>query len=204
MRKDKIISKIIDTGFVAIVRTGGAEEALRYCEECAEGGAQTLEVTFTVPGAHRVLEKLAGRGFILGAGTVLDPETARIAMLSGAEFIVCPAVNPETIRLANRYRLPVIPGAQSITEIVLALELGCDIVKLFPADDPRQVKAIKGPLPQADIMPTGGVTLENVAGFFKSGASAVGVGSSLSGKDGVVRTTREFVKRIKEAREALL
>lgn len=208
-----VLKRITDAGLVAVVRAETSEQALRIAEAVHEGGCPAIEVTFTVPGAHRVIETLAAAykptELILGAGTVLDPETARIAILSGATYVVSPALNPDTVRLCNRYQVAVMPGAMTVSEVIAAMEVGADIVKLFPGEafGPAIVKAIKGPLPQAPLMPTGGVDLKNVAEWIKAGAVAVGAGSSLTGgaKTGdysaITRAAREFIERIKGARE---
>jgi 2-dehydro-3-deoxyphosphogluconate aldolase/(4S)-4-hydroxy-2-oxoglutarate aldolase len=165
-----------------------------------------------VPGATRVIEDLAkayeGK-IIIGAGTVLDPETARIAILSGAQYIVSPYLSRETLKLCNRYQVPCMPGVMTIEGVVEAMELGADIVKVFPGEafGPGIIKAIKGPLPQASMMPTGGVSVDNVAEWIKAGAVAVGAGGSLTGgaKTGdyasITRLASEFVAKIKEARK---
>ena len=207
-----VLKRITDAGLVAVVRAETPEQALRVAEAAQAGGCPAVEVTFTVPGAHRVIEALAAAykpsDLILGAGTVLDPETARIAILSGATYVVSPALNPDTVRLCNRYQVAVMPGAMTVGEVVAALEAGADIVKLFPGEafGPAFLRAIKGPLPQAPLMPTGGVDLQNVAEWIRAGAVAVGVGSSLTGgaKTGdyaaVTRAAREFIAKIKGAR----
>lgn len=207
-----ILKRITDAGLVAVVRAENSEQALRIAEAALAGGCPAIEVTFTVPGAHRVIESLAAAykpsELILGAGTVLDPETARIAILSGATYVVSPALNPETVRLCNRYQVPVMPGVMTIRDVIEALEAGADIIKLFPGEafGPGLIKAIKGPLPQAPLMPTGGVDINNVGEWIKAGAVAVGAGGSLTGgaKIGdyaaITRTAREFVERIREAR----
>lgn len=208
-----LLKRITDVGLVAVVRAETSKQALRIAEAVHAGGCPAIEVTFTVPGAHRVIETLAAAykpsELILGAGTVLDPETARIAILSGATYVVSPALNPDTVRLCNRYQVAVMPGAMTVGEVIAAMEAGADIVKLFPGEafGPAIVKAIKGPLPQAPLMPTGGVDLENVAEWIKAGAVAVGAGSSLTGgaKTGdyaaITGAAREFIERIKGARE---
>ena len=208
-----VLKRITDAGLVAVVRAETSEQALRIAEAAHAGGCPAIEVTFTVPGAHRVIEALAAAykpsELILGAGTVLDPETARIAILSGAAYVVSPALNPETVRLCNRYQVAVMPGAMTVSEVIEAMEAGADIVKLFPGEafGPAIVKAIRGPLPQAPLMPTGGVDLSNVAEWIKAGAVAVGAGSSLTGgaKTGdyaaITRAAREFIEKIKDARE---
>jgi 2-dehydro-3-deoxyphosphogluconate aldolase/(4S)-4-hydroxy-2-oxoglutarate aldolase len=143
-----------------------------------------MEVTFTVPEAHRVLEKVAqrlGDRIVLGAGTVLDPETARVAILSGAQFIVSPAVHLPTIELCRRYAKPILPGALTPTEVLTAWQAGADIVKIFPSEltGPGYLKALRGPLPQVRMMPTGGVNLQTAAEFLRAGACALGIGGSL-------------------------
>ena len=209
--KLEVLGKIVDSGLVCVIRAEGPEQASRIAEACALGGAAALEITFTVPGASVVIEHLAnnfaGR-ILVGAGTVLDPETARIAILSGAQYVVSPCVNPETARLANRYQIPYMPGAGTIGEVVQAMECGADIVKVFPGEilGPAFVKAVKGPLPQASLMPTGGVSLENVGEWIGAGAVAVGVGGHLTAgaKTGdyasITRLARELIGKIKEAR----
>ncbi len=209
--KLEILSKITDAGLVAVIRAESPGQAERIAEACALGGVAALEITFTVPGASGVIEHLAKKTsaqILLGAGTVLDPETARIAILAGAHFVVSPALNPETARLCNRYQVPHMPGAGTIGEVIEAMECGADIVKVFPGEilGPAFVKAVKGPLPQARLMPTGGVSIENVAEWIKAGAVAVGVGGNLTAgaKTGdfasITQLARQFVEKIKEAR----
>ena len=212
MDKEKILTRISDAGIVAVVRAENAETAMRITDACIEGGVAAIELTFTVPGAHRVIEELAKRytpdEIILGAGTVLDPETARIAILSGAQYLVSPYFNLDTVKLCNRYRLPCMPGAMTIKEVVEAMEAGADIIKVFPGEafGPKIIKAIKGPIPHAKMMPTGGVDVNNVGEWIKAGAWAVGAGSSLTAgaKTGeyekITKTAREFIAKIKEAR----
>ena len=213
MLKLKVLGKVIESGLVAIVRTNSADQAARIAEACARGGVAAIEITFTVPGATAVIEALAKQyasgEILIGAGTVLDPETARIAILAGAQYIVSPSVSPETARLCNRYQIPYMPGAGTMREIVDAMECGADIVKLFPGDTlgPAFVKAVKGPLPQASLMPTGGVSVENVAEWIKAGAVAVGVGGSLAAgaQSGnyqqITDTAKQFIERIQQARK---
>ncbi|WP_163536321.1 bifunctional 2-keto-4-hydroxyglutarate aldolase/2-keto-3-deoxy-6-phosphogluconate aldolase [Gracilibacillus sp. YIM 98692] len=210
--KETIIKNITDVGIVAVVRADNTDQALRIAEACLEGGINALEITFTVPGAHRVIEKLSDSynegEIVLGAGTVMDSETARIAILSGAQYIVSPYFDEETVRLSNRYRVPCMPGAMTIKEVVEAMEAGVDIIKLFPGEvnGPQMIKAIKGPVPQAKLMPTGGVDINNVHEWIKAGASAVGAGGSLVGsaKQGdykeITRRAKQFVEVIKETR----
>ena len=212
MDKEKIITKICDSGIVAVVRANDADQAVRIADACIEGGVPAIELTFTVPGALHVIEELSKRytpdQIILGAGTVMDSETARIAILSGAQYIVSPYFNLDTVKLCNRYRIACMPGAMTIKEVVEAMEAGADIVKLFPgeAGGPKMIKAIKGPVPYVKLMPTGGVDVDNVQDWIKAGAVAVGAGSALTAgaKTGdyaaITAKGREFVKRIREAR----
>jgi 2-dehydro-3-deoxyphosphogluconate aldolase/(4S)-4-hydroxy-2-oxoglutarate aldolase len=211
-QKLKVLGRIVESGLVAIVRAESSEQGARIAEACAKGGAAAIEITFTVPGAAGVIADLAriykSGEILVGAGTVLDPETARTAILAGAQYIVSPCLNPDTARLCNRYQVPYMPGAGSIRDIVEALEWGADIVKLFPGEllGPAFVKAVKGPLPQASLMPAGGVSLENVADWIKAGCAAVGVGGNLTAgaKKGdyqsITDTARQFIDRIREAR----
>lgn len=215
MQKEQVISRILEVGLVAVVRAKDEEQAIRISEACMEGGVAALEIAFTTPGTHHVLEALSKRynkgEILLGAGTVLDPETARMAILSGAQYLISPCINPDSIRLANRYRIPFMPGCQTIREVVEAMELGCDVMKLFPGEllGPQAIKAINGPLPQANLMPTGGVSAGNAAEWIKAGAVAVGVGGGLvaGAKTGdwesITRTAKELLAAIKSGREAL-
>jgi 2-dehydro-3-deoxyphosphogluconate aldolase / (4S)-4-hydroxy-2-oxoglutarate aldolase len=211
IRKADVLKKIIDDGLVAVIRAESREQAARIAEACAEGGVAALEITFTVPGAAGAIEHLVkefSKKILLGAGTVLDPETARIAILAGAHFIVSPALNRDTARLCNRYQIPYMPGAATIKEVIDGMEGGADIIKVFPGEilGPAFIKAVKGPLPQAQLMPTGGVSVENVADWIKAGAVAIGAGGNLTAgaKTGdyasITRVARQFVEKIKEAR----
>jgi 2-dehydro-3-deoxyphosphogluconate aldolase/(4S)-4-hydroxy-2-oxoglutarate aldolase len=192
VKKLRLVQQIAEEGVVAVLRGNSPEEVVTMAEQAIRGGIKVIEVTMTVPYALRAIEELAGRYSsdqpgsdryaIIGVGTVLDPETARAAILSGAEFVVGPSLNPQTVVLCNRYRIPVMPGVMTIQEIQSALELGVDIVKLFPGNlfSPSMIKAIKGPLPQANVMPTGGVSLDNLGEWVRAGAVAVGIGSDLT------------------------
>lgn len=185
MDKGQILSAILDIGVVPVVRTNSAESAIRAIEAIHRGGVRAAEVTMTVPGAVKALEKLAdqfGDSIVLGAGTVLDPETARICMLAGAQFFVTPSLNLATIETAQRYSKPIMPGALTPTEVLSAWQAGADAVKVFPASavgGAKYIKALKGPFPQIDMIPTGGVNLDTTADFLKAGASAVAVGGEL-------------------------
>lgn len=211
LTKTEILGKITASGLVAVIRAENPDQAERIAEACALGSVAALEITFTVPGASGVIQHLAkesaGR-ILVGAGTVLDPETARIAILAGAQFVVSPALNPATARICNRYQVPYMPGAGTVGEVIEALECGADIVKIFPGEilGAAFVKAVKSPLPQAQLMPTGGVNLENVADWISAGSVAVGVGGNLTAgaKTGdfaaITRIALQFAERIKEAR----
>lgn len=215
MKKFEVLNRIASVGVVAVVRANSEEEAVKISSACINGGVPAIEVTFTVPGADQVIKTLkntfSDEQLIVGAGTVLDSETARVAILAGAEYIVSPGFDLETAKLCNRYAIPYMPGCMTITEIVRAMEAGCDIVKLFPGSLPgaSYVKAVKGPLPQANIMPTGGVSLDNVADWIKAGVVAVGTGSDLTGPakkgdfEGVTANAKAFVKAVADARANL-
>lgn len=190
MSRHADLQRVLNTGMVAIIRASSGEQLVNVARALYEGGIDVIEVTFTVPNAVEVLQavhKDLGKKILLGAGTVLDPETARTAFLAGAQFLVSPTVNLEVIRMANRYDKLCMSGAYTPTEILTAWEAGADVVKVFPAEigGPPYLKAIKGPLPQVRLMPTGGVNLETMHDFLKAGACAVGLGSSLVEKDAV-------------------
>ncbi|MBE6754905.1 MAG: bifunctional 4-hydroxy-2-oxoglutarate aldolase/2-dehydro-3-deoxy-phosphogluconate aldolase [Ruminococcaceae bacterium] len=204
MTKERVIERIKDKGIVAVVRAENSEKAFDIVEKCIDGGIDAIELTFSVPFAHHVIEDLAkkyGEEIVLGAGTVLDSETARIALLSGAQYIVSPHFNPEVTKLCNRYRTASMAGVLTITEAVTAMEAGVDVLKLFPGDlsGPRFIKDIKGPLPWVQIMPTGGVDADNVGEWIKAGAVAVGAGSCLT-KGDITANAKAFIENIKKAR----
>ena len=212
MDKQKVITRICETGIVAVVRADSEDQAKRIADACLEGGINAIEMTFTVPKAHKIIEALSDEykngEMIIGAGTVLDSETARIAILSGAQYIVSPYLDVNTIKCCNRYAVPCMPGVMTVKEMIEAMEYGADIVKLFPGDafGPKMIKALHGPVPQAKIMPTGGVSLDNVDQWLKNGVVAVGAGTCLTGgaKTGdyalITKTAKEFVEKIKAAR----
>jgi 2-dehydro-3-deoxyphosphogluconate aldolase/(4S)-4-hydroxy-2-oxoglutarate aldolase len=184
MSQHDILDRILNCGIVAVVRAEKGDQLVDVAEALLAGGVEAIEVTFTVPAAHRVIERVAerlGDRIVLGAGTVLDPATARIAMLSGAHYIVAPNVNPKVIEICRRYSKPVMPGALTPTEVIAAWEAGADIVKVFPSDltGPKYLKALHGPLPHIRLMPTGGVNLDTALEFLEAGACALGVGTSL-------------------------
>ena len=209
MTKTQIRSSIIDIGIVPIVRTNSAESAVKSIEAVYAGGIRSAEITMTVPGAIKALEKLAdalGDKMVLGAGTVLDPETARICILAGAQFLVTPALRVATIEVAHRYSKVICPGALTPTEVLTAWEAGADFVKIFPCSNmggAKYIKALKGPFPQIEMIPTGGVNLDTAADFLKAGSAAVAVGSELIDaqtiKDGNYEIFTERAKQYLEA-----
>ena len=184
----KTIQHILDVRLIPVVRASSAEEAVSVVDAIRAGGLSILEITMTVPGALRVIERVADRcgdQILLGAGTVLDVVTARAAMLAGAEFIVTPSLKTSTIEVCKRYSKVVIPGALTPTEVVTAWEAGADFVKVFPCDNvggPKYIKALKGPFPQIELIPTGGVNLNSAAEFLAVGSAALAVGSELVDK----------------------
>ena len=201
-----IVEQISKEGIVAVIRGDSVDKAFDYCKACMEGGVKALEITFTVPGALDVLDRCVKElpDALVGAGTVLDVTTARIAILHGARFIVSPAFDKETAKLCNLYKIPYMPGCLTPTEITRALQFGASVIKIFPgsAFGPSYVSAILGPLPQARVMPTGGVSLDNVKEWLNQGCIAVGVGGKLAkgSYEDVVKTAQAFVKKIQEAR----
>lgn len=208
-KKSEILKKLTDIGIVAVIRGESIEEGVRISKACAKGGIPAIEITYTVPGATEVIKSLkeqdVNNEMVVGAGTVLDASTARIAILAGAEFIVSPAFDEETAKLCNLYQIPYMPGCMTITEMTTALKYGADIIKLFPgsAFGPSFVKAVKAPLPQANIMPTGGVSLDNIEEWFKNGVCAVGAGGKLaSGTDEeIIATAQAFRKKIEDIKK---
>jgi len=211
--KEKNLQDIVNCGVVAVIRVASAQEAVEVCGAIAKGGVKPIEITMTVPGAIDAIKELKGAmgdNVLLGAGTVLDPETARAVVLAGAEFVVCPTLNLEVIEVCRRYSKIVIPGAFTPTEILTAWEAGADIVKVFPATvgGPRYLRDIRGPLPQIRLMPVGGVNIDNTPDFIKAGAVAVAAGTSLvdrkavsEGKyDIITENARKFVEVVKLAR----
>ncbi|HRS91523.1 MAG TPA: bifunctional 4-hydroxy-2-oxoglutarate aldolase/2-dehydro-3-deoxy-phosphogluconate aldolase, partial [Candidatus Marinimicrobia bacterium] len=187
MDRQTITAKLIESGLVAVIRLDSGEKLPGIISALRQGGINALEITMTTPGALEIIKNFAaqtGTDFLIGAGSVLDAETARLAILNGAQFIVGPIFNPEVVRMCHRYDRPAIPGAFTPTEILTAWEQGADLVKVFPttALGPSYIKDILGPLPQVKLLPTGGVTLENAAEFIRSGACCLGVGTALLNK----------------------
>jgi 2-dehydro-3-deoxyphosphogluconate aldolase/(4S)-4-hydroxy-2-oxoglutarate aldolase len=208
--------RIFEVGLIPVVRAASADEAVRAVEAIKEGGVPILEITMTVPGAVRVIEEVArryGTEAVVGAGTVLDAETARVCIMAGAQFILSPSLNLDMIACCKRYGVPVVPGALTPTEVVAAWQAGADAVKVFPAGNvggASYIKALKGPLPQIDLVPTGGVSLKTAADFIRAGSSALGVGTDLVDtkalREGqahmITERARQFVEIVKEARSA--
>lgn len=208
MRKYEVLQRIEEVGVVAVVRAENSEQAKKIALACMEGGIDSIEITFTVPGAHKVIESLTeefGDRLLVGAGTVLDSETARVAILAGAKYIVSPGFDLETAKLCNRYQIPYMAGCMTITEMIKAMEAGVDVIKVFPgsAFGPSFIKAVLGPLPQAVLMPTGGVSIDNVDQWIKNGCIAVGVGGNLTKgtSEEMTKAAKEFVAKVKEVRK---
>jgi 2-dehydro-3-deoxyphosphogluconate aldolase/(4S)-4-hydroxy-2-oxoglutarate aldolase len=214
MGRKNILDAIIEIGVVPVVRTGSADSAVRAVEAVFKGGIRAAEITMTVPGALRALEKVAdefGDRITLGAGTVLDPETARVCMLAGAQFLVTPVLNLKAIEMAKRYSKVITAGALTPTEVLAAWEAGADIVKIFPCGSmggPKYIRALKAPFPEIEMIPTGGVTLETTAEFLKAGACAVAVGGDLIDSKNLaeghfevfVERARHFLAEVAKAR----
>ncbi|MFF2449214.1 bifunctional 4-hydroxy-2-oxoglutarate aldolase/2-dehydro-3-deoxy-phosphogluconate aldolase [Neobacillus sp. NPDC058068] len=214
MKKLNVLNSITECGVVAVVRADTREEAILISEACVKGGIVGIEITFTVQDAESVLKELtsvySNSEVLIGAGTVLDAQTARIAIMNGAQFIVSPCFDVETAKLCNLYQIPYMPGCMTINEMKEALQYGADIIKLFPGNayGPEFINSVKAPLPQVNIMPTGGVSLDNVAEWIQNGCVAVGVGGNLvtPAKTGnyaqITEYASEYIKKVKEAREA--
>jgi 2-dehydro-3-deoxyphosphogluconate aldolase / (4S)-4-hydroxy-2-oxoglutarate aldolase len=214
MDKQQVMARIRDVGIVPVIRAESADEAARVIDAIRAGGVSVLEITMTVPGAVGLIAEVArrvGNDVVVGAGTVLDAETARAVILAGARFVVSPALDLATIACCRRYGVPVAPGALTPTEVVAAWQAGADIVKVFPANavgGASYIKALKAPLPQIELCPTGGVSLETAADFIKAGASALGVGNDLvdlkalrAGQaQAITDKAKRFVEIVKTAR----
>jgi 2-dehydro-3-deoxyphosphogluconate aldolase/(4S)-4-hydroxy-2-oxoglutarate aldolase len=214
MEKKEIFDRMISEKLIPVIRVSSAKEAIDVADAIKEGGVTLIEITMSVQGAIDVIKELTQKykdEIIMGAGTILDPETGRAALLAGAQFIVSPTLNLDLIQLAHRYSAVVIPGAMTPTEILTAWNAGADMVKVFPAAQlggPEYIKALRGPLPQILLVPTGGVNLQNAGAFIKAGAAALGVGGELVDKKAVkekkfniiTENTRAFVKTLREAR----
>jgi len=210
MDKLDIIAKLKEEKVVAVVRAESKEQGEKIIDSIVKGGINFIEITMTVPGAVDIIKELSEKyksnpDVVIGAGTVLDPETARMVILAGAKYVVSPSLNPETVKMCNRYRVPVMPGIMTVKEAVEALELGVDILKVFPGNafGPSIIKAFKGPLPQACFMPTGGVSVENAHEWIKNGAVAIGTGSNLTAGaktgdyESITKIASDFVNAVK-------
>ncbi|GKU23484.1 bifunctional 4-hydroxy-2-oxoglutarate aldolase/2-dehydro-3-deoxy-phosphogluconate aldolase [Clostridium folliculivorans] len=214
MKRIQVVQKITECGVVAVIRAESKDQAIKIIDAVKKGGIKALEITMTVPGAVEIIKEISeiykNEDLIIGAGTVLDPETARACILAGAEFIVSPYFDAETVKLCNRYRIAVMPGIMTVKEAVEALEYGVEVLKVFPGNayGPSIISSFKGPLPQANFMPTGGVNLDNIKDWVNAGAVAVGTGSDLTkgAKTGdyelVTKTAAKFVEALRKAREA--
>jgi 2-dehydro-3-deoxyphosphogluconate aldolase/(4S)-4-hydroxy-2-oxoglutarate aldolase len=215
MGKNEAMELIQNTGVIAIMRAKSSGQLLAAAEAIRAGGVHTIEVTMTTPGALDVIKQATerfGSDVLLGVGSVLDPESARAAVLAGAQFVVCPTLNPDTIEMCNRYSIPVVPGAYTPTEILTAWEAGADIVKVFPAGvgGPDYIKAIKAPLPQVKLVPVGGVDLNTAADFIRAGSEIIAVGSALVNQelldakdfDTIVERAHRFREEVAKGRSA--
>lgn len=215
MGKIDVIKRLTDCGVVAVVRAENEEQAKKIAEACIRAGIVGIEITFTVPGAQKIIESLCAMysedEILVGAGTVLDKETARAAILAGAKYVVSPCLDVETVQLCNTYDVPCMPGAMTVKEAVEGMKAGADIIKIFPGGlyGPKIIKNFKGPLPQMKMMPTGGVDVSNVGEWIKAGAVAVGAGSSLTAGaktgdyDSIVKIGRQMIEEVKKARSVI-
>lgn len=212
MKKIQVLQKIAATGVVAVIRADSAEEAVQISHACISGGITSIEITFTTPNADIAISELVkvyGDQACIGAGTVLDAVTARIAIMAGAEFVVSPGFDEDTAKLCNLYQIPFMPGCLTITEMKKAMEHGVDVVKLFPGNafGPDYIKAVKAPLPQVNIMPTGGVDSGNIDQWIKNGCVAVGIGGNLvsPAKNNdfakITELAKQYVQKVEEARQ---
>ena len=215
MKKEQVLAKMKEDCLVAVVRAKDLEQGEKVVDAIIAGGINFIEITMTMDEGNPVefIAKMAekyrdNKDVVIGAGTVLDPETARAVILAGANYVVSPGLNADTIRMCNRYRVPMLPGVMTPTEAITALECGCDVIKIFPGNimGPAAISSFKGPLPQGEFMPSGGVEVDNVDKWIKAGAYAVGTGSSLTkgAKTGdfaaVTAKAQEFVKAVAAAR----
>jgi 2-dehydro-3-deoxyphosphogluconate aldolase / (4S)-4-hydroxy-2-oxoglutarate aldolase len=214
MTKSDILHRMLYPGVIAVIRADNSSQLLDAARAMAEGGLTAMEVTMTTPNALEVIRSVVkelGDRVLMGVGTVLDDVTARLALLAGAEYVVTPVLRPDVIALCRRYSKPVVSGAYTPTEALTAHEAGADFIKLFPADTlgPKYIKALKGPLPQLEIIPTGGVDVKNCGEWIKAGCAAVGAGGSLIGKDVLAKkdwktlteVSRQFVEAVAAARK---
>ncbi|MCJ1657230.1 bifunctional 2-keto-4-hydroxyglutarate aldolase/2-keto-3-deoxy-6-phosphogluconate aldolase [Staphylococcus sp. NRL 21/187] len=206
MKKLKTLKQLHENYLVAVVRGKSKDDAIAAVQQMIEGGIHNIEITFTTPQAEEVIRHLSETSdghIVIDAGTVLDSATARIAILNGAKYIVSPHLDLDIAKMCNRYAVPYLPGCGSVTEIVQAMEVGVDLVKLFPGDllGANFIKNVHGPIPHIELMPSGGVSLDNLEDWYKKGAYAVGIGSALmknakDGNDAVIKdNTEKFVRQ---------
>lgn len=213
MKKIQVLSKLTECGLVAVIRGNSKEDGVNISKATIKGEIKAIEVAYTTPDASSVIEELTSLykeddSVVIGAGTVLDVTTARLAILAGADFVVSPSFDKEVAKVCNLYQIPYLPGCMTITEINTALTYGVDIIKVFPGDivGPRFIKDVKGPLPHVNLMPTGGVSLENMEEWFNNGVVAVGIGSNLTkgmtpgNYDKVTENALIYVKKLNEIR----
>ncbi|MGO5135856.1 bifunctional 4-hydroxy-2-oxoglutarate aldolase/2-dehydro-3-deoxy-phosphogluconate aldolase [Clostridium butyricum] len=212
MKREEVLGRVKEAGVVAVVRGNSKEQGLKIVEAAVKGGIKVMELTMTVPNPvdflKEVVEQYKDTDIIVGAGTVLDSETARACILAGAQFIVSPSLDVDTLKLCNRYKVCVMPGVMNVKDAITAMEYGVDVVKIFPANlyGPSVISSFKGPLPQGDFMPTGGVTVENLNEWFKADAVVVGTGGSLTkgaatgNYDAVEKEARRFMDAYREAK----
>ena len=209
MAKIDTINRIKQLGIVPVIRARNKEEAIDYCLGLIDGGINVLEITFTIPDAINVFKEIKSNtpeDTLIGAGTVLDETTARLAILEGAKFIVSPSFDKNVAQLCNKYQVPYIPGCITPTEMMTAIEYGVDVIKLFPGSmvGPSYIKAIHGPMPFVNIMPTGGVNYDNLQDWFDSGAIAVGAGSNLvsGSREEIASRSKKYIERIEQIRQS--
>jgi len=211
--KARAIERMLNPGVVAVIRADSSEQLMDVARALEAGGVTAMEVTMTTPDAIEVIRavrKEMGSRVLMGVGTVLDTETCRTALLAGAQFVVTPVMKPDVIALCNRYSVPIVAGAYTPTEALAAHEAGADFIKIFPADGlgPGYIKALKAPLPQLQIIPTGGVDVDTAGDFIRAGCAAVAAGGSLVSKgvlqskewDRLTETARRFVQAVATAR----
>jgi 2-dehydro-3-deoxyphosphogluconate aldolase/(4S)-4-hydroxy-2-oxoglutarate aldolase len=213
MQRAELLQKVIDAGVVAVVRADSPEKAVKIVDAVVAGGITGIELTYSVPRANDVIAQLvakyAGTEVVIGAGTVLDPTSARLAIIAGAQFVVSPSFNVEVAKLCNLYQIPYVPGTMTPTEAQTAMEYGSELIKLFPGDiaGPRMIKDLKGPFPYINILPSGGVNAGNVAEWIAAGATAVSAGSGVTAPAAhddyaaVTVNAKEFVDAYKAAKE---
>lgn len=213
MLRTNIINKMVASGVVSVVRADSPEKAIKLVEAVVAGGIKSIELTYSVPGANAVIAELvakyAGTDVVVGAGTVLEPTSARLAIVAGAQFIVSPSFDKEVAKICNLYQIPYVPGVLTPKEAVEALKYGSEIIKLFPGDiaTPSMIKDLKGPFPYINVMPSGGVSAENVGDWFKAGAIAVSAGGGVTRPAetgdyaGVTENARQFMAAFEVAKK---